>query len=596
MLDRRMLIKSIAATGIGTAVFHRAAAAAMVSADEITVDSIRQAEWISDLELTEEQREEILGNVKRTASSLADVRQFSIDASVPMAIHFAPTAERPTVDELNRTGSPSVTEPIELPTSDEAIAFLPVHQLAALVKSRKLTSVRLTEIYLARLKKYAPMLRCVVTLTEELALKQAAAADKELDAGEYRGPLHGIPWGAKDLIAVKGFPTTWGIPYLKERELEETATVAQRLEAAGAVLVAKLSLGALAQGDKWFEGMTRSPWNPKIGSSGSSAGSAAASVAGLVAFALGSETLGSIVSPSIRCGASSLRPTFGRVSRDGCMPLCWSLDKIGPICRSVEDCALVFDAIHGFDGRDPTARSFAFQWPVEHDWSQTKVGFVKSARRPEEEREDLKFARELGCELVEIELPKDTPVWPLTTIINIEAASVFDEWLRAGHTEGWNTWDESFRDAQYVSAVDYVKIQRTRSVLMKRFGEVIAQVDFLINANDLVHTNLTGHPQVVMPVSYRERNDVKRPVPVVITGHLNDDDRLLAFASAYQAKLTAHQARPELDSWLARFNDGTLDQVAEPNVAPQEKSAAESKVEPSAEPKKSAGDDGKGGR
>ena len=346
-----------------------------------------------------------------------------------------------------------------------------------------------------------------------LALKQARRADEEMDAGRYRGPLHGIPWGAKDLIAIPGYPTTWGIPYLRERVLEHTATVAERLEQAGAVLVAKLSLGALAQGDRWFEGMTRSPWNPKIGSSGSSAGSASATVGGLVAFSLGSETLGSILSPSIRCGASSLRPTFGRVSRDGCMPLSWSLDKIGPICRSVEDCALVFDAIHGADGRDPTAGNYPFEWPTRQNLRGMKIGYSKG-RQSTDEREDLRILKDLGCELVELSLPNSIPLRALTTIISVEAASVFDQWLREGHTEGWNTWDEDFRAAQYVSAVDYVRIQRARNLVMREFGEMMSQVDALVNMNDLVHTNLTGHPSVVMPVGYRERNGTRSPRPL----------------------------------------------------------------------------------
>jgi Asp-tRNA(Asn)/Glu-tRNA(Gln) amidotransferase A subunit family amidase len=343
---------------------------------------------------------------------------------------------------------------------------------------------------------------------------------------------------------------------LKDRELENTATVARRLEEAGAVLVAKLSLGALAQGDKWFGGMTRCPWNPKIGSSGSSAGSASSVVAGLVGFTLGSETLGSILSPSIRNGASALRPTFGRVSRDGCMPLCWSLDKIGPICRSMEDCALVFDAIHGADGKDLTAGSYPFQWPSNQSLAGLKVGYAKSRRQPDDEREDLKILREMGCQLVEISLPRDVPVRPLISIIDIEAASVFDDLLRAGHTEGWNTWDEDFRAAQYVSAVDYVRVQRTRTLLMKRFEESIADVDVLVNMNDLVYTNLTGHPSVVMPIGYRERDGATMPRPVVLTGHLNDDERLVAIANQFQFKLTAHLEHPPLDSWLEKFESG----------------------------------------
>lgn len=555
MLDRRQLLSSLATTGIGTSLFHRALAAQ----DNLDTEAIKRAEWITELELTEQQRQEILRTVNRSRAQLAELRQTKLTADVPMAIHFRPAAEQKQQDYLVRDARPIDSVVVDLPDRDEDIAFLPVSQLSWLVRTQRLTSVRLTKIYLERLKRYGDLLHCVVTLTEALAMRQAKQADQEIQAGYYRGPLHGIPWGAKDLIAVPGYPTTWGIPYHKQQELPYKATVAERLENAGAVLLGKLSLGALAQGDKWFGGMTRSPWNPKIGSSGSSAGSASATVAGLVAFSLGSETLGSILSPSIRCGASSLRPTFGRVSRHGCMPLSWSLDKIGPICRSMEDCALVFDAIHGADNNDPTAGNYGFQWPYEVSFRNLKVGYRKSARTPDDQREDLKLLQNLGCQLVEIELPSKLPLSALTKIIGIEAASVFDDLLRQGQTEGWNTWDESFRAAQYVSAVDYVRIQRTRTLLIQEFAKAVQGVDCWVNMNDLLHTNFTGHPSAVFPVGYREekRNGqtTPRPRPMVISGHLNADDQLLALAHACQRQLDAHQTHPKLDAWVAKEDD-----------------------------------------
>ncbi len=558
MLDRRNLLRSLAATGIGTALFHRSAAALLAAAEEISVDSIKQAEWITGLELTEPQREEILKNVRRTGSAMAELRKVRLTYDVPMATQFAPTSQFRRLETVTRNAEPTEALVVLLPETEEEIAYLPVHRLSWLVRTQKISSVDLTKIYLKRLKKYSPMLRCVVTLTEELALEQAARADREIAAGRYRGPLHGIPWGAKDLIAIKGYPTSWGIPYYKDRELDTTATVAERLESAGAVLVAKLSLGALAQGDQWFGGMTRCPWNPKIGSSGSSAGSACSVVSGLVGFTLGSETLGSIISPSTRCGASALRPTFGRISRDGCMPLSWSLDKIGPICRSIEDCALVFDAIHGADGKDFTAGNFEFNWPSTKKLDHLKVGYAKSARQNDEDREELAILKDLGCELVEIELPKGLPFSALFSIIDVEAATVFDDLLRADHTEGFNTWDESFRAAQYISAVDYVRVQRSRSLLIKEFENAIAGVDVFVNMNDLVQTNFTGHPSVVMPIGYRERDGAKSPRPVILSGHLNDDERLLAIASKFQANVTAHLEHPDLDSWLEKFAAGEL--------------------------------------
>jgi Asp-tRNA(Asn)/Glu-tRNA(Gln) amidotransferase A subunit family amidase len=563
MIDRRELLGRLATIGIGSAVFHRAISALVDGGSELDLETLKKAQWISGVTLSDDEFEEILSRVNRTQGGLAQLRKVELSAAVPMAIHFSPIRVPPTIEEVDRVARSTATELETVPDSETELAFLPVSQLAKLIETRKVTSRQLTELYLSRLKKYAPMLRCVVNFTEELALRQADNADREIAEGHYRGPLHGIPWGAKDLIAVPGYPTTWGIPYFREREIDGIATVAKRLEEAGAVLIAKLSLGALANGDKWFEGMTRSPWNPRRGSSGSSAGSASAVVGGLVGFTLGSETLGSIISPSVRCGASSLRPTFGRVSRHGCMPLSWSLDKIGPICRSLEDCALVFQAIHGADGKDKTAGSYAFQWPSRSEVAGLKIGYRKSSRRKNEEREDLKILKNLGCELVEISLPTDIPLRPFTEIIDIEAASVFDDLLRAGETEGWNAWPQDFRAAQFVSAVDYVKIQRSRTRLMEAFEESIASVDAMVNMNDLLHTNFTGHPSVVMPVGFVERDGTRTPRPIILTGHLHDDERLLSLGAAVQNELTAQLEQPELDRWLERFEAGTLDRPPE---------------------------------
>lgn len=562
MRSRRHLLKSIAATGIGTAVFHRSATASVIAADGISVEMIKQAEWISGIELTEDQRKEIVKTVEKNANWVNDAREVKLTADVPMAVHFNPTSHLPQTSLLLREAEPLDATVIQLPVSDDQIALLPVNKLSWLVRTQKISSVRLTKIYLERLKKYGPMLRCVITLTEELALQQAAKADQEIKSGIYRGSLHGIPWGAKDLIAVPGYPTSWGIPHYKDRELDQHATVAKRLEEAGAVLCAKLSLGALAQGDKWFGGMTRNPWDPNVGSSGSSAGSASAVVAGLVGFTLGSETLGSIISPSIRCGASSLRPTFGRVSRFGCMPLSWSLDKIGPICRSMEDCALVFDTIHGADGLDQTAKNYDFNWPngsIQNDLAGIRIGYTNGrASKPAEERETLKLLKSMGAELVEVKLPSVRKFLPLISIIDIEAASVFDDLLRAGHTEGWNSWDEDFRAAQYVSAVDYVRIQRARTLLVEKYNQAIEDVDVVVDGNDLIHSNFTGHPQVVMPIGYSDRNGGKVPQTVLMTGKLNQDDALLAVAEKFQQQQSAHRQHPDLDGWLEKFEAGEI--------------------------------------
>ena len=350
---RRHLLKALAGLGVGSAVFQRALAADAEKAVAVTPEMVQQAEWIAGLKLAEDDRKALAGALTRSLRDFEAMRAVKLPNSVAPALAFNPAPWlAPSREGRRGTVEPTTRAAPKKPDAADDLAFLPVTALARLVRNRQVSSVELTKLYLERLKKHDPTLHCVVTLTEELALKQAEQADREIAAGRYRGPLHGIPWGAKDLIAYPGYTTTWGAAPFKEQTLDVKATVARRLEEAGAVLVAKLTLGALAMGDQWFGGMTRNPWNPKQGSSGSSAGSASATVAGLVGFALGSETLGSIVSPCRVCGASGLRPTFGRVSRHGCMTLSWSMDKIGPIARSVEDCALVFGAIHGFDGLD----------------------------------------------------------------------------------------------------------------------------------------------------------------------------------------------------------------------------------------------------
>ncbi|MFO0940203.1 MAG: amidase [Pirellulales bacterium] len=435
-------------------------------------------------------------------------------------------------------------EPVEIkrPPNDEDLAFLPAYKLAAMIKSKQVTSTELTKLYLDRLKKYDPQLLCVVNLTERLALKQAAKADDEIAAGNYRGPLHGIPFGAKDLISVEDFPTTWGIPVFENRVIPQTATVVKRLFDAGAVLVAKLSLGAIAMGDKWFKGMTRNPWNLEQGSSGSSAGSCSASSAGLVGFALGSETLGSILTPSGRCASHGLRPTFGRVSRAGCMPLSWSMDKIGPIARSVQDLALVFSAIQGPDGMDATVQGRPFEWgKFKINFSQLKVGVVKRDR-PDPALEQV---RQMGCQIKEIELPKGYPFQAMTKIIDIEGAAVFDSLLRQGKTDGWNTWTKSFQAAQFITAIDYLRMQRVRRKLMIEFDELMQEVDLLFNAGDLVHTNFTGHPSVIIPFVDPSAEAGKKPSSVVFTGHLFDEQTILAVAHEFESRAALPLPRPK---------------------------------------------------
>jgi Asp-tRNA(Asn)/Glu-tRNA(Gln) amidotransferase A subunit family amidase len=411
------------------------------------------------------------------------------------------------------------------------------------------TSLELTKLYLARLKRFDPLLKCVVTLTEELAIQQAKRADREIAAGQYRGPLHGIPWGAKDLISHPGYPTTWGAKPFEKQTIDTKATVAQRLEDAGAVLVAKLTLGALAMGDKWFGGMTRNPWNPKEGSSGSSAGPASATAAGLVGFSIGSETRGSIVSPSRRCGTTGLRPTFGRVSRHGCMTLSWSMDKLGPITRSVEDCALVFGAIHGHDGLDPSAVDRPFDWPGRRNLSTLRIGYFENGT-PIDQRADLKTLRDLGVKLKPIELPSDPPAGPVGVILTTEAAAVFDELTRKGITEGLNSWPRIFRAAQFVPAVEYLRANRVRTLLMRKMAELFHDIDAYVNGDDLGLTNLTGHPTVILPDGLTQRGGVEVTTSITFTGQLNDETNLLSLAHAYQQATGHHLRRPPVEKWL----------------------------------------------
>src|SRR5262245_13624892 len=376
-LTRRGLFEALAAAGVGTAVFQRAVSAQAEKAPAVTPEMIEQAEWVAGLKLSPEERKAVAGLVGGWQDGFRTLRAMQLKNAVPFPLTFNPA---PWLAPAERVGKFEMTEGFapKKPDSEDDLAFLPVHELAALVRTRAVSSTELTKLYLKRLEKFDAALHCVVTLTEKTALAQAERADREIAAGRYRGPLHGIPWGAKDLIAYPGYPTTWGADAYKDQRLDVKATVAARLDEAGAVLAAKLSLGALASGDRWFKERTRNPWDASRGSSGSSAGSASATAAGLVGFALGSETLGSIISPCRECAVTGLRPTFGRVSRAGCMTLAWSMDKIGPIARSVEDCALVFGAIHGADAQDAAAVDRPFAWPPKRDLRTLKVGYVET--------------------------------------------------------------------------------------------------------------------------------------------------------------------------------------------------------------------------
>jgi Asp-tRNA(Asn)/Glu-tRNA(Gln) amidotransferase A subunit family amidase len=544
--DRRAVLASLAGLGVGTAVFHHALAQQVTDSRAITPEMIQQAEWVAGLELAEEDRAAVAGKVQSALQRFEEMRKVEVGYDVPPALLFNAAPMMRHEDSLDRgtvRANPSIANK---PAGDTALAFLSVNELASLIRTKQVSSVELTKLYLDRLHRFDETLKCVVAFTDDLALRQAERADDELARGKFRGPLHGIPWGAKDLIAYPGYKTTWGATPFQNQQLDVKATVAERLDQAGAVLVAKLSLGALAMGDQWFGGMTRNPWNTEQGSSGSSAGSASAVAAGLVGFALGSETLGSIVSPCRRCGTSGLRPTFGRVSRYGCMTLAWSMDKVGPICRSLEDCAIVFGAIHGHDGLDGTAVNQPFHWPPQRDLASLRVGYIEEDGKAAEDRAELRVLQDLGVQLVPIQLPGTLPVWAMTIILNTEAATVFDELNRNNVTEGLNSWPNSFRQGAFVSAVEYLRANRLRTMLMKEMETLMAGIDCYVGGDDLAITNLTGHPTAVLPNGFNQTGEVRTPNAITFTGKLFGETKLLAVASAYQQATGFHREHPSL--------------------------------------------------
>ena len=519
---------------------------------ELGAADVQTAGGLIGLDFTDDEAQMMLRDVRRKLASLRSIRAVPLDNSVPPALGFTPLL--PGIEP--RLGAIEARElvlpEVERPDDLEQLAFAGIPELASLIRARKVSCVELARMYLARLKRLDQKLLCVISLTEERALEQAALLDEELAAGHWRGPLHGIPYGAKDLFAVRGYRTTWGARPYQEQVLECDATVIERLDAAGAVLIAKLSLGALAMGDVWFGGTTRNPWEPERGSSGSSAGSACATAAGCVAFALGSETLGSIVSPSERCGTSSLRPTFGRVPRSGAMALSWSMDKIGPLCRSVADAALVFDAIRGPDGKDPSAVAMPFTLPVGYRPAGTKVGFsLEAFERSERHQPVLEQLEQLGCELVPVELP-DFPARSLLIILDAEAAAAFDELTRSGRDDllvrqEAGAWPNSFRAARLIPAVEYINANRLRTLLCREMHAALSEVDLYVHPSfgdgSLTITNLTGHPVVVAPAGF---SDDGTPFGVSFTGQLYDEARLLAVATAWQEATGFHRRHPDL--------------------------------------------------
>ena len=523
----------------------------------LTVEIVKQAEKIMGLEFTVAEADSMLVELTDTRKNFEEIRKVELKNEVCPALLFNPLPVGFKFEKGQSFFKASDLKMVTMPTDKNDLAFYNVRQLAELIKTKKISSVELTKFYLERLKKYDPQLQCVVTLTEDLALKQAAQADAEIAIGKYRGLLHGIPYGAKDLLAKKGYKTTWGsVPY-KDQVLDYDAVVVERLEKSGAVLCAKLTLGELAWGDVWFGGTTKNPWNLKRGSSGSSAGSASSVAAGLLPFAIGSETLGSIVSPSSECGDTGLRPTFGRVPRTGAMALSWSMDKLGPICRTVEDCAIVFNAIYGKDGKDLTVMDAPFQFDgTKKDLKGIKIGYLKTdfeGKYGNKTTDSLTLLtmKKLGAELIPMELPS-LPSNDLSFLLTVEGAAAFDDITRSGKDDLMvrqikNAWPNAFRAARFVPAVEYIQANRHRSLLIQDFHKKLGDIDVYLSpalsGRNLTMTNLTGHPCVVLPNGFRKEG---RPVSITFMGKLFGEGKLLQVAKIYQEATDFHLKHPKL--------------------------------------------------
>lgn len=543
----------------------------------LSIEQIHDAGQVAGLEFSREHLELMRKPVSEALESYERLEKIALDNSIAPALTFSALLPGAAI-KLPRFNPKAILLPeglgLDRPANLEDLAYADIPTLAALIRSRKVSCVELARMYLARLKRLDPKLHCVVNYTEERALKQAEGLDRELADGRWRGLLHGIPWGAKDLLAVKGTPTTWGSKIYEHQMIDLDATVVTRLDTAGAVLIAKTALGELAYGDLWFGGRTRSPWNTEKGSSGSSAGSCAATAAGCMAFAIGTETLGSIVSPSNACGSTGLRPTFGRVSRHGVMALSWSMDKVGPIARTATDTSIVLAAIQGSDGRDGSVRDSGFAATGAVDVKRWKVGYLKSAfdaqkealrvagePKPEKaEREKrvhddahvLAELEALGVELIPIELPREIPAHDLMTILVAEAATAFDELTRDGRDaqmvwQAAEAWPNTFRAARLIPAVEYIRANRLRTQLMRDMQKLMDKVDVYVapslgNAN-LAITNLTGHPALVAPSGFDADG---MPHSITFTGQLFGEAELVALAEAWQRSTEYHRRHPDL--------------------------------------------------
>src|SRR5262245_27011157 len=544
--------------GLGSTLLPEALVLAAQDAETVTLEMLEAAQKIAGVSFTREEQQAILARLHAPRGYLAGfqaLRRANLGNSAQPAIVFNPLPpgkKPPTGPRFLRLREPTVSRP----SSDEALAFLPVTHLAKLVKTRQVKPSELTELYLTRLARHDPALHCVVSLTADLARAQAKQADAEIAAGKYRGALHGIPFGLKDLFAVRGTKTTWGATPYKDQVVDVDSTVYLRLREAGAILVAKLSSGALALTAQWFGGLTRNPWNTAQDSAGSSAGPGAATAAGLVAFSIGTDTGGSVISQSARNGLTGMRPTFGRVSRYGAMALAWTQDTVGPMCRSAEDCALVFNTIYGPDGKDNSVLDAPFAWDSAADVTKLRVGYLRSlfsdnagqtAAQQQTRRnydEALRVIRALGVQVVPFDLPQ-VEIEAIDFIRYAETAAAFDEPTRNGtireieHGPEHSPRPAEIRPARFIPAMEYIQANRYRLRVMEQMDEAMANLDLFIGA-DLLLTNRTGHPVISLPNGFFEGS----PTALQMTGKLFGEPELLLLAHAFQSKTDHHLKHP----------------------------------------------------
>ncbi|MFT3916504.1 MAG: amidase [Anaeromyxobacteraceae bacterium] len=572
---RRQALKALLAGGAATAVFARALTAMAAGPGRVTAEMVKQAEWVAGITLTDAERELMLADLAENGALLDKLRSVDVPNDVPPAVHFKPlSAPPPAKAPAPKPWFPD-RKPSRMPSSDEDLAYGSAVELSYLVRKRQISPVELARLSLERMQLLDTRLAAVITRTASLGFEQARAAENAAKKGNA-GPLAGLPWGAKDLLAVPGYPTTWGTRIYQNRQLPDvSAAVVDSVTAAGGVLMAKTAVGELAWGDTWFGGMTKNPWKLDQGSSGSSAGSAAGVAAGYFPFAIGTETYGSILSPATRCGVTGLRPTFGRVSRHGVMSLAWSMDKVGVLARSAEDCALVFSVIHGADPRDPTSETHPFLWPSEIDLKELKLGFVErlfdgpgaevatadpaELAKRQRARDQLQFdqavldvLRRLELNLLPVQLGGKVPANVLGCILTAEAATAFTGLLRAGRLgemtrQTADAWPNTFRQGHLITAVDYLRAQRVRTLLMRELEDRLRDVDVLVTptfgGDLLLLTNLTGHPAITVPNGFHADGT---PGSITFIGKLNGEAAILQAAMAYQEATPFHKRRPRL--------------------------------------------------